>query len=98
MDIIFAIPAFLAGLYILSSVFYKQNRMNWAMTDIETGSLTNLGLGLFFMYGSGTIIFVDLPFQSFTTAIFVGVAPAAFFFFLIYKGYKADYRKHKTGK
>jgi len=64
------------------------------MTKIKTGALSNLGAGLFFIYGAGLTLFAPLPFESFILALAFGLVPMLGFFSLAYKGYKVDRKNY----
>jgi hypothetical protein len=96
MEKIISLPILLVGLYALSAVFIKRNRQNWRGTGIKTGALTNLGFGLFFTHGAAVILLVELPFESFISALFIAVIPMCSFFYIIAKGYSRDVAKHNA--
>ena len=90
-----SLPVLGVGIYLLSEVFLKRHRNNWSGTKIKMGPITNLGTGIFFVYGASMMLFVPLPFETFIEALIFAIIPMLGSFILVLKGYKIDVENHK---
>ncbi|MCJ8313110.1 MAG: hypothetical protein HRU38_15355 [Saccharospirillaceae bacterium] len=95
-EYVISLAVLFAGLYSFCSIFIKKIRSKWAGTNIITGTISNLGFGLFFTYGSFLTLFVPLPFENFFVALIFGIIPLVGSWFVGFKGYRIDMKKHKN--
>lgn len=93
--IIMEIALIAIALRCFLSIPFSNLRMNWRGTKIRTGSISNLGFGVFFLHGSLVTYFVKEPIESFITVLVYVIAPASFALWLCFYGYKRDSAKYE---